>query len=60
LSETAQRYFVEQTFEYPVIKGLDAVEGLSPMEDLPAPDIDLSDLDTLEQTLELIRAAGLI
>jgi iron(III) transport system substrate-binding protein len=60
LSETAQRYFVEQTFEYPVIKGLDAVEGLSPMDDLPAPDIDLSDLDTLEQTLELIRAAGLI
>lgn len=60
LSETAQRYFVEQTFEYPVIKGLDAVEGLSPMEDLPAPDIDLSDLDSLEQTLELIRAAGLI
>jgi len=60
LSETAQRYFVEQTFEYPVIKGIDAVEGLSPMEDLPAPDIDLSDLDSLEQTLELIRAAGLI
>lgn len=60
LSETAQRYFVEQTFEYPVITGLEAVEGLSPMGDLPAPDIDLSDLDTLEQTLELIRAAGLI
>lgn len=60
LSETAQRYFVEETFEYPVIKGLDAVEGLSPMGDLPSPDIDLSDLDTLEQTLELIRAAGLI
>lgn len=60
LSETAQRYFVEQTFEYPVIQGLEGVEGYLPLSEVEAPKVDLSDLDTLEQTLELIRAAGLI
>lgn len=60
LSETAQRYFVEQTFEYPVIQGLEGVQGYLPLSEVEAPEIDLSDLDALEQTLELIRAAGLI
>lgn len=60
LSETAQNYFVSETFEYPLIKGVEPIEGLVPLTDIPAPDFDLNDLDTLEETLELIRQAGLI
>ena len=60
LSEKAQRYFVDVTAEYPLIAGIDVVEGITPLSELNIPDIDLSDLDTLDKTLELIRAAGLI
>jgi iron(III) transport system substrate-binding protein len=60
LSETAQRYFAIETSEYPLIQGIDVIEGLVPMSEIPAPEIDLSDLDSLDKTLELIRAAGLL
>ncbi|MEN9872540.1 MAG: hypothetical protein RL450_475 [Actinomycetota bacterium] len=60
LSEKGQRYFVEQTGEYPLVEGIDLVEGLVPLSDIPAPEFDLNDLDALEATLELIRQAGLI
>lgn len=60
LSQKGQQYFVEQTNEYPLVSGVTAVEGVTPLSDIPSPDIDLNDLDSLEQTLELIRQAGLI
>lgn len=60
LSETAQQYFVTETSEYPLIQGLDPLPGLTPLAEIPAPDFDLNDLEALEQTLQLIRAAGLI
>ena len=60
LSQSAQNYFVEETNEYPLIEGVSPVEGLVPLSEIPAPDFDLNDLDALEQTLELIRLAGLL
>lgn len=60
LSETAQQYFVTETSEYPLIQGLDPLPGLTPLDEIPAPEFDLNDLDALEETLQLIRAAGLI
>jgi iron(III) transport system substrate-binding protein len=60
LSQKGQQYFVEQTNEYPLVAGVEPVAGLIPLSDIPAPDFDLNDLDSLEQTLELIRQAGLI
>jgi iron(III) transport system substrate-binding protein len=60
LSEKAQNYFAEVTAEYPLLEGIDIVQGLTPLADLSKPEIDLSDLDSLDKTLELIRAAGLI
>ena len=59
LQPAAQRYFAEHTKEYPLIVGVDPVEDLPPLSSLQTPDIDLSDLDTLEQTLEMIQDAGL-
>jgi iron(III) transport system substrate-binding protein len=60
LSETAQQYFVTETSEYPLIQGLAPLPGLTPLDEIPAPEFDLNDLDALEETLQLIRAAGLI
>ena len=60
LSETAQQYFVSETSEYPLIDGVDLPAGVTPLAEIPAPEFDLNDLEALEETLQLIRAAGLI
>ena len=60
LSSEGQSYFAEETREYPLIGGLSPAVELTPLSDIPSPSIDLSDLDTLAETLELIRQAGLI
>jgi iron(III) transport system substrate-binding protein len=60
LSTTGQTYFAETTREYPLIAGVMPADDLTPLMDIPAPKVDLSDLDSLERTLELIRQAGLI
>jgi iron(III) transport system substrate-binding protein len=59
LGETAQTYFVERTREYS-LTGVKDAAGLKPFSDIKAPEIDLSDLDSLAETLELIRKAGLL
>jgi iron(III) transport system substrate-binding protein len=59
LSPDAQRFFAAETKEYPLIEGIPLASGLPPLKDLQSPKIDLSDLDTLEQTLQLIEQAGL-
>ncbi len=59
LTEQSQTYFAQQTKEYPLVAGVPAVADLPPLESLQSPQIDLSDLNTLEQTLEMIADAGL-
>ncbi|MGH3912072.1 MAG: iron ABC transporter substrate-binding protein [Pseudonocardiaceae bacterium] len=59
LSEQSQAYFAQETKEYPLGAGVPAVADLPPLESLQSPQIDLSDLDTLEQTQQMIREAGL-
>ncbi len=59
LSEKGQTYFAEHTKEYPLIEGVQPVDGLRPLAELEHPDIDLADLDTLEETLTMIEDAGL-
>lgn len=58
LGETAQNFFVEKTSEYSLI-GIPAQEWLPSLESIASPEIDLSALAPLAETLELIRAAGL-
>jgi iron(III) transport system substrate-binding protein len=60
LSETAQRYFAEQTTEYPLIEGVEPIGEIPPLATLDPPDIDLSNLDDLRGTLDLMREAGVI
>ena len=59
LGDTAQQYFVERTREYS-LTGVPEVVGLKPLRDIKAPEMDLSDLESIAETLELIRKAGLL
>ena len=59
LGDTAQNYFVERTREYS-LTGVPDVAGVKPFGDIKAPEIDLSDLDSLEETLKLIQEARLL
>jgi iron(III) transport system substrate-binding protein len=58
LSEDSQRYFAEETFEYPLLDGVAADDRLVPLADIESPDIDLSDLADLEGTLTLMQEVG--
>jgi iron(III) transport system substrate-binding protein len=60
VSEEAQRYFLEETFEYPLVGELPGPEGLPALSDLGRPDIDLSSLSSLDTTVALITEVGLI
>lgn len=60
ISEEGQTYFTEATYEYPLLPGVDAPEGLPALDTLVNPELDLSDLEDLEATQELLAAHGLI
>ena len=62
LSDTAQAYFGNQIFEYPVTSGVMTNDRLISMDSLSTlrPAIDLEQLDDLDGTLALLREVGLI
>ena len=60
ISETGQNYFVSTTYEYPLVPGIAAPEGLPSLESLVNPDLDLSDLETLSDSQELLTRFGLL
>lgn len=60
LSDKAQRYFAEKTFEYPLTSSVKPVADVPPLESLKPPAIDLSDLDSLAATQELLAQVGLL
>lgn len=60
-SETGQTYFATETFEYPVVSGIEPREDLVPLAEIDSPQIDLSDLgETLEPALRLLAEVGLL
>lgn len=60
LSREAQEYFANETFEYPLIGGVSPVDGLPALDELDAPDIDLSALaGLLGDATRLVTEAGL-
>jgi iron(III) transport system substrate-binding protein len=60
LSEDAQAYFSEETFEYPLVTGLAADPRLPTLDEIESPEIDLSDLADLEGTLTLLTEVGIL
>jgi iron(III) transport system substrate-binding protein len=59
LGTQAQTHFATQVWEYPLIAGVATAAGLPALADLEPPAIDLNDLDSLEQTVAIIKGAGL-
>jgi iron(III) transport system substrate-binding protein len=61
ISDEAQEYFAQETFEYPLVPGIPANELLPPIDTIPTPDIDLSDLaSVLDTATDLVAQAGLL
>ena len=60
LSEEGQRYFADETAEYPVVAGITSTKhDLVPLSELERSSVDLNSLDSLEQTLALLDEVGL-
>ncbi|MGH2616189.1 MAG: iron ABC transporter substrate-binding protein [Thermomicrobiales bacterium] len=60
LAPEAQEYFATETFEYPLVAGVTAPEGLVSLDEIGHPDIDLGDLADLRGTLDLLAEVGLL
>jgi iron(III) transport system substrate-binding protein len=59
--DEGQTYFATETYEYPVVPGVEPSEDLVPLAEIESPAIDLSDLgETLEPALRLLAEVGLL
>ena len=59
LSESAQQWFVETTFEYPLVAGVEGPDGVPPLSQVQGPDIPLAELEDLPGTLLMLQDVGL-
>ncbi|MEX2660222.1 MAG: iron ABC transporter substrate-binding protein [Acidimicrobiales bacterium] len=60
LSEEAQRFFSQETFEYPLANDVEPVADLVPLGTIDVPRVDLNELGGgLQRTQELIESSGL-
>jgi iron(III) transport system substrate-binding protein len=60
LSDDAQTYFSDSTYEFPLVEGVEADPRLPAIGSIEAPDVDLSALADLQGTVELLREVGAI
>jgi iron(III) transport system substrate-binding protein len=58
LSDEAQKYFADQTHEFPLIERVEAGEKLPRVTELNPPPTDLSALGQLEDAVNLLREVG--
>lgn len=62
LAETAQRYFLKSTHEYPVLSNIGQPSGSPPLVEIRSrmPQLDLNRLDDTEAVLALLKEAGVL
>lgn len=60
LDRSSQRYFADNTFEYPLVEGVDPAEDLPSLDEAPVPPVDIEDLGDLKTTVDMIRDSGLL
>jgi iron(III) transport system substrate-binding protein len=60
LTEEAQQYFSDETKEYPLVAGIEPDPMLPALSDIQTPEINLSDLDDLQGTLDLLQELGIL
>ena len=58
LSVEAQSYYAAETMEYPLAPGAPADARLKPLAEIATPSLDLSNLDDLQGTLQLLQETG--
>jgi iron(III) transport system substrate-binding protein len=59
LSEEAQRYFADETYEYPLARDVPPAQGVPPLSSLRPPDEDPGRLGDIAGTAKLIADSGL-
>lgn len=61
LSREAQEYFAQQTFEYPLIEGVEPAAVVTPLSQINTPSVDMKDVSkALEPALAAIQKSGLV
>ena len=60
LSQVAQQYFAGQTFEYPLVEGVNTDRLIVPFEEINQPSVPLKDLADLEGTVKLLQETGVL
>ncbi len=60
LSAEAQRYFADKTYEYPLAAGVQPNSALPPLSEIQSPELDLSKLEDLKGTLQLLQDLGIL
>ncbi|HAP75237.1 MAG TPA: iron ABC transporter substrate-binding protein [Acidimicrobiaceae bacterium] len=60
LSEEGQTYFANNTYEYPLREGVSPQADLPALADLAPPALDLTELDSLAETQEMLAEVGLL
>jgi iron(III) transport system substrate-binding protein len=60
LTRAAQEYFREETAEYPIAAGVRPLAALPALDSIEQPDVDLTDIDDLQGTLELLEKTGVL
>lgn len=60
VSPAAQEYFVTETFEYPLVDGIEAAPELPAIDSLAVDGLDLADLASLADTQAMLAERGLL
>jgi iron(III) transport system substrate-binding protein len=60
LSKPAQRFFADKTYEYPLVAGVDPVDGKPPLSEIQSASVDLGSFGSgLGKTRQMIADSGL-
>ena len=60
LSTVAQQYFTGQTYEYPLVDGVNTNRLLTPLDEINNPQIDMASLGDIQGTQSLLRELGIL
>lgn len=60
LGAEAQEFFRSETAEYPLAAGVQALDTVPALDTIEQPQLDLSDIDDLEGTLQLLERTGVL
>jgi iron(III) transport system substrate-binding protein len=60
LTPESQQYFAQETYEYPLAKGVKPATNIKSLTEVKTPKLDLSNLDDLKGTLKLLEETGVL